>query len=121
MPEDIKQKYIAGSMEEYMQLVAEIMCVRARGKRPLAYVRTYGCQQNVADSEKIRGMLAKMGYTFTETPQDADFIIFNTCAVREHAEDRVFGNVGALKAIKQKHPSVLIALCGCMMEQPHIA
>ena len=121
MPEDIKQKYIAGSMEEYMQLVAEIMCVRARGKRPLAYVRTYGCQQNVADSEKIRGMLAKMGYTLTETPQDADFIIFNTCAVREHAEDRVFGNVGALKAIKQKHPSVLIALCGCMMEQPHIA
>lgn len=121
MPEDIKQKFDTSSMEEYMQLVAEIMSVRARGERPLAYVRTYGCQQNVADSEKIKGMLAGMGYAFTETPQDADFIIFNTCAVREHAEDRVFGNVGALKAIKQKHPSVLIALCGCMMEQPHIA
>lgn len=62
-----------------------------------------------------------MGYSFTDTPDDADFILFNTCAVREHAEDRVFGNVGALKALKRRHPSVLIALCGCMMEQQHIA
>lgn len=106
---------------EYIPLVAQLMEIRKRGEVPLAYVRTYGCQQNVADSEKIKGLLSEMGYEFTEEPDNADFILFNTCAVREHAEDRVFGNVGALKNIKRKHPSVLIALCGCMMEQEHIA
>ena len=106
---------------EYLELIAELMSIRKRGEVPLAYVRTYGCQQNVADSERIKGMLAAAGYSFTETPDDADFILFNTCAVREHAEDRVFGNVGALKNLKRKHPSVLIALCGCMMEQEHVA
>ena len=106
---------------EYMKLVAEIMEIRKRGEKPLAFIRTYGCQQNVADSEKIKGMLAKSGFSFTDTPDDADFILFNTCAVREHAEDRVFGNVGALKNLKRKHPQILIALCGCMMEQEHIA
>ena len=104
-----------------MQLIAEIMEIRKRGEKPLAFIRTYGCQQNVADSEKIKGMLAKSGFSFTDTPDDADFILFNTCAVREHAEDRVFGNVGALKNLKRKHPQILIALCGCMMEQEHIA
>lgn len=106
---------------EYLELIAELMAIRKRGDVPLAYVRTYGCQQNVADSERIKGMLDKAGFSFTDTPDDADFILFNTCAVREHAEDRVFGNVGALKNIKRKHPSVLIALCGCMMEQEHVA
>ena len=107
--------------DEYLPLVEQVMEIRKRGAVPLAYVRTYGCQQNVADSEQIKGLLAKMGYEFTQTPEDADFILFNTCAVREHAEDRVFGNVGALKSLKRKHPSILIALCGCMMEQEHIA
>ena len=97
------------------------MSIRKRGEVPLAYIRTYGCQQNVADSERIKGMLHEAGYSFTDTPDDADFILFNTCAVREHAEDRVFGNVGALKNLKRRHPSVLIALCGCMMEQEHVA
>ena len=106
---------------EYLSLTAELMSIRKRGEVPLAYIRTYGCQQNVADSERIKGMLAAAGYSFTETPDDADFILFNTCAVREHAEDRVFGNVGALKNLKRRHPSVLIALCGCMMEQEHVA
>ena len=106
---------------EYLNLIAELMSIRKRGEIPLAYIRTYGCQQNVADSEKIQGMLAAAGYGFTDTPDDADFILFNTCAVREHAEDRVFGNVGALKNLKRKHPSILIALCGCMMEQEHVA
>ncbi len=101
-------------------MCAEVMSVRARGARPLACIRTYGCQQNVADSEKIKGMLSEMGFDFTETVEDADFILFNTCAVREHAEDRVFGNVGALKNIKRRHPSVIIGLCGCMMEQKHV-
>lgn len=121
MPGNTDVKTQTESMKEYTQLVSEIMAVRARGQRPLAYIRTYGCQQNVADSEKIKGMLSAMGYSFTDAPDDADFILFNTCAVREHAEDRVFGNVGALKALKRRHPSVLIALCGCMMEQEHVA
>ncbi len=106
---------------EYMKLIAEIMEVRKRGDKPLAFIRTYGCQQNVADSERIKGMLAESGFDFVDAPDDADFILFNTCAVREHAEDRVFGNVGALKNLKRKHPHILIALCGCMMEQEHIA
>lgn len=88
---------------------------------PLACVVTYGCQQNVADSEKIKGMLHEMGYGFTEKRTKAQLILFNTCAVREHAEDRVFGNVGALKKYKHEHPGVVIACCGCMMQQQHIA
>ena len=106
---------------EYMKLISEIMEVRKRGDKPLAYIHTYGCQQNVADSERIKGMLKTSGFDFTDNVNEADFILFNTCAVREHAEDRVFGNVGALKALKLRHPSILIALCGCMMEQEHIA
>ena len=105
----------------YMAQVKEIMKARTGGKTPLAYVRTYGCQQNVADGEKIKGLLAEMGFAFTDGPEDADFILFNTCAVREHAEDRVFGNVGALKNIKRRRPSVIIAVCGCMTEQEHVA
>lgn len=66
-------------------------------------------------------MLEQSGFEFADEPDNADFILFNTCAVREHAEDRVFGNVGALKNLKRKHPQILIALCGCMMEQEHIA
>ena len=104
-----------------MAQVKEIMKARTGGKTPLAYVRTYGCQQNVADGEKIKGLLAEMGFAFTDGPEDADFILFNTCAVREHAEDRVFGNVGALKNIKRRRPSVIIAVCGCMTEQEHVA
>ena len=104
----------------YIELAGEVMAIRAIGEVPKACIRTYGCQQNVADSEKIKGMLAKMGFDFTENADEADFILFNTCAVREHAEDRVFGNVGALKNIKRKRPSVIIGLCGCMMEQKHV-
>ena len=95
---------------------------RKQGARtPLAFVHTYGCQQNVADSERMKGLLVQMGFAFTDTPDEADFILFNTCAVREHAQDRVFGNVGALKALKRRRPDVLIALCGCMVQQEHVA
>ncbi len=90
-------------------------------KMPMAFVRTFGCQQNVADSEHIKGMLALMGFGFTEVADEADVILFNTCAVREHASDRVFGNVGALKHIKKRRPDVLIAVCGCMVQQEHVA
>ncbi len=116
-----RSETLSEKQREYMKLIAEIMEIRKRGERPLAFVRTYGCQQNVADSERIKGMLEGSGFGFTDTPDDADFILFNTCAVREHAEDRVFGNVGALKNLKRRHPQILIALCGCMMEQEHVA
>lgn len=106
--------------QECAAQVREIMEIRARGPQPLACVHVYGCQQNVADAERMKGMLAEMGYGFTEDNEQADLILFNTCAVREHAEDRVFGNVGALKALKRRHPSVLIALCGCMMQEAHV-
>lgn len=93
----------------------------ARGiTHPLAFVRTFGCQQNVSDSEHIKGMLEEMGFGFTEEASEADLILFNTCAVREHAEDRVFGNVGAMKMYKRRRPHLLIAVCGCMVQQPHI-
>ena len=117
----VKSDKLSEKQIEYMKLISEIMEIRKRGEKPLAFVRTYGCQQNVADSEKIKGMLKSSGFDFTEEPENADFILFNTCAVREHAEDRVFGNVGALKNIKRRHPQILIALCGCMMEQEHVA
>lgn len=89
--------------------------------KPKASVRTFGCQQNVADSQKIMGMLEGMGYEIVDESDEADLIIFNTCAVREHAEDRVFGNVGALVHLKRRKPNTVIALCGCMMQQEHIA
>ncbi len=95
--------------------------LRERTERPLALVDTYGCQQNEADSEKLRGFLAEMGCAFTEDEFAADIIVVNTCAVREHAEMRVLGNVGALNHTKKAKPSQIIALCGCMVQQPHMA
>lgn len=103
--------------EFYLSEIIKIMQVRKRGKVPMALVHSYGCQQNVADSEKIKGLLARMGFSFTEEEEEADFILFNTCAVRGHAENRVFGNVGALKELKHRHPSLIVSVCGCMMEE----
>lgn len=104
----------------FVSKVSSLMKSRYEDK-PLACVVTYGCQQNVADSEHIKGMLEEMGYAFTDDRTKAKLVIFNTCAVREHAEDRVFGNVGALKKYKLQNSDVIIALCGCMMQQKHIA
>ena len=87
---------------------------------PLAYVRSYGCQQNVNDGEKIKGVLQDVGYGLCDTVEQADLILFNTCAVREHAEQRVFGNVGALKKLKEENPRLMIGICGCMAQQEHI-
>ena len=122
MPADIKKVSAEELAEQnkYSQMVSELISKRYSGK-PLACVVTYGCQQNIADSEHIKGMLEAMGYGFTENRLEAKLIVFNTCAVREHAEDRVFGNVGALKSYKLDNPDVVIALCGCMMQQQHIA
>ncbi len=105
----------------FIQRVSQYYAAQKPDGPPLACVRTYGCQQNVADSEQFKGMLAQMGFGFTDDPEEADFILFNTCAIREHASDRVFGNVGALKHIKARRPHVLIAVCGCMVQQEHVA
>ena len=91
------------------------------GEQPLAFVDTYGCQQNEADSERIRGYLAQMGFGFTTDEEQARIIVINTCAIREHAEQRVLGNVGALVHVKRRHPEQLICLCGCMMQEQHVA
>ena len=87
---------------------------------PLAYVRSYGCQQNVNDGEKIKGVLQDVGYGLCDNVEHADLILFNTCAVREHAEQRVFGNIGALKKLKEQNPRLMIGVCGCMAQQEHI-
>ncbi len=97
----------------------EIADLLAGEERPLwAFVDTYGCQQNEADSERIRGYLREMGFGFTGDEEQARIIVINTCAIREHAEQRVLGNVGALVHVKRRHPDTLICLCGCMMQRP---
>ena len=93
----------------------------AQGITPVAFVDTYGCQQNEADSERIRGMLDACGYGMTDTEEGADIIVLNTGAIREHAEQRVFGNVGALTHTKRRHPRQKIFLCGCMMGQKAVS
>lgn len=105
--------------KEIAESVKELLLLRF-GRIPLAFVHTYGCQGNVSDSERIKGMLSQMGFQMTEEITEADLILYNTCAIREHAEDRVFGNVGAVKKLKKEKPELIIALCGCMMQQEHI-
>ncbi len=87
------------------------------GRIPTAYVETYGCQQNEADSQTLRGILSQCGYRMTDSAEGADAVIMNTCAIREHAEQRVFGNLGALTHTKRRHPEQKIFLCGCMAGQ----
>ena len=90
--------------------------------RPLrAMVDTFGCQQNVADSQHIMGMLEAMGCTFTDEAAQADVVVLNTCAIRDHAEKRVYGNLGALTHTKKANPAQVICLCGCMAQRPEVA
>lgn len=112
-PEELlRQREFCGEIRDYWA---------GQGITPVAFVDTYGCQQNEADSERIRGMLEAAGYGFTESAEGADVVVFNTCAIREHAEQRVFGNVGALVHTKRRHPRQKIFLCGCMMGQPAVS
>ena len=112
----------AAEMEKQRDFMQKIYLKNSsKADKPLAFVETYGCAQNESDSEKLKGMLHDMGYDFCDRAEDADLILYNTCAVRENAELRVFGNIGALKHIKKKKPSLIIGVCGCMMQQEHIA
>ena len=94
---------------------------QSEGIVPAAYVETYGCQQNEADSEKLRGYLAQSGYRIVQEAEGADVVIMNTCAIREHAEQRVFGNLGALTHTKRRHPRQKIFLCGCMAGETKVS
>ncbi len=108
--------------DDYSRSTARVRALLEKKPGPhLAFVRTYGCQQNFADGEKLCGILSDMGYGIIDTPEDAELVIFNTCAVRENAERRVFGNVGILKKAKAENPDMIIAVCGCMVQQEHIA
>ncbi|MBU5316838.1 tRNA (N6-isopentenyl adenosine(37)-C2)-methylthiotransferase MiaB [Clostridium bornimense] len=84
-------------------------------------IETWGCQMNEEDSEKISGMLKSLGYKPTDQREEADIIIFNTCCVRENAEQKVYGNLGMLKKLKEKNPNLIISICGCMMQQEGMA
>ncbi len=106
---------------EYTALARTLVEARFEGKTPKAFVHTYGCQGNVSDGERLQGMLQQMGYDFTDDVKKADLVLYNTCAIREHAEDRIYGNVGALKQYKKSNPNLIIALCGCMMQQERVA
>ena len=93
----------------------------ASDEKKLFFIQTYGCQMNEEDSEKLSGMLKRMGYENTENRDEASIIIFNTCCVRENAENKVFGNLGALKKQEEKNPDLVIGICGCMMQQKGMA
>lgn len=110
--DDLKENEIACT-----NLIRHYNAVKlATGKQPMYSIYTYGCQLNESDSEKLCGVLEQIGFERTENDSEADFIIFNTCAIRENAEDRLFGNLGELKRIKKANKNLIIAVCGCMMK-----
>lgn len=90
------------------------------GRKPLSCVTTFGCQMNARDSEKLSGILQQVGYALTENEEEADFVIYNTCTVRDNANQRVYGRLGFLNSLKKKKPHMKIALCGCMMQEPSV-
>ncbi len=110
---EAQQAYIARMRNENEEYAART------GESRRAFVLTFGCQQNEADSEKLAGMSVAMGYALTDAPEEADLILVNTCAIREHAEKKALSIVGQYKHLKAKKPSLVIAVCGCMVSQEH--
>lgn len=106
---------------DFMDEAAAINADLAAGGRRRAFIRTFGCQQNEADSEILAGMVSRMGYDLCEGVAGADLVLINTCAVREHAESRALSLTGRVKAEKKKNPDLIIGLCGCMVTQSHIS
>ena len=109
-----RQYYFMAKAKGYVEKLTEEL-----GRKPTCCVTTFGCQMNSRDSEKLVGILELVGYEIVETEQ-ADFVIFNTCTVRDNANQRVYGRLGALKSYKKKHPNMKVALCGCMMQEPTV-
>lgn len=116
----IKNEFDIKNQEQFKNKLKPIINEIFPESPPLAFVHSFGCQQNVSDGEKIKGILASLGYGFSNNQDDADLIIYNTCAVRENAESKVFGNIGELKHLKAKKSSLIIAICGCMAQQEHV-
>ncbi len=122
-----ESKYISQEeiqrQRDYIALIRKLIAEKQikTGSPIVAYTKTFGCQQNENDTERINGMLSEMGFVFTNDPSDADFILFNTCAVRDHAEQKVYGTVGSLASLKREKPDTIIALCGCMMQQSAVS
>lgn len=105
----------------YMDQAKELIKQREAeiGRKLTAHVETFGCQMNARDSEKLRGILDTIGFVQVDT-EEADFVIYNTCTVRENANNKVYGRLGTLGGYKKKHPDMMIALCGCMMQEEHV-
>lgn len=120
----MKTKYVSEfeieSQKLFTQQDRELLLQRY-GRTPKALVRSFGCQQNVNDGEKIMGLLAEMGCGFTSDLEDADIVIYNTCAVRENAEQKVFGILGQATHQKTARKDMLIGVCGCMAQQEHVS
>ena len=110
--------------KERVTINKEGLCVdeisKNMGKDKKYFIRTYGCQGNEADGETIAGILEFLGYSKADNVESADVILLNTCAVRENAEEKVFGEIGALKKLKRVNPDIIFGICGCMAQQPHI-
>ncbi len=104
---------------DFTSYIEKVKAINGANKRKI-YIATFGCQQNEADSEKILGMASEMGYERTDTPSDADMIILNTCAIRQHAEEKALSMLGTFKAEKRKNPELLIGVMGCMAAEKHI-
>ncbi len=115
--EEMQRQYTY--MDRVRALIEDRACALGRPMR--AHIDTYGCQQNENDSEKLMGMLLEMGFVAHPEREGADLLFINTCAVREHAEDRVYGNLGVLKKIKEQRPDVIVGMCGCMAQQRHMS
>ena len=112
--ETARQYYYIGKIKNHIRELSEEL------SRPLtASVKTFGCQMNARDSEKLTGILEAAGYQIIES-EEADVVIYNTCTVRDNANQRVYGRLGVLNGFKKKNPHMLIALCGCMMQEPSV-
>lgn len=113
--EDSKNNVTWNTQQVYMDLVRKTF--QNSNIKPRYYILTMGCQMNSHDSEKLAGILEEMGYLKASQEDDADFVLYNTCCVRENAENKVYGKLGQLKHKKEKNPHMIIAICGCMMQQ----
>lgn len=114
LEEPERQYYFIRKGREYVTARSKSL-----GRNLTCSIQTFGCQMNVRDSEKLAGILEQMGYVRTES-EHADFIIYNTCTVRENANRKVYGHLGLMKHLKEKNPEMKIALCGCMMQEQHV-
>lgn len=112
--EPARQYYFMAKCKEWVREFE-----RKNGRPPTAFTQTFGCQMNARDSEKLAGILKNIGYTEADS-EKADFVIFNTCTVRDNANQRVYGRLGELNGYKRKNPEMKVALCGCMMQEPAV-